>query len=235
MKKCLLIIGLMVVSSGCYLKERFVRVAHSGLDQTVKVAYEVRIGTHVVGGWGGSGVLISPKGHILTCAHIFPDSEEQAFFDDFEEVGVYLEPKVTLRSGDEFAEIRILHIDRQKDLAIVKIPLIVKNYAKLASANSVVVGQEVVAIGHPYGEPWTVTTGIVSALDREVFSYTAIQTDAAINPGNSGGLLFNLKGELIGINSAMAIPTGIPINTGIGYAVSIQEIYELLSYFEGLL
>ena len=229
MKKILGLLALVSVISCYSTKEPYIKVAENGLQQTVKITYTVCVGTEPIAGWGGSGVFISEQGHILTCAHLFPDGETDLWLQMMKALGVRSEVKVTLKNGVETTKVEVLQVNHSKDLALIKIDYASRNYAPIARVGSVKIGQEVVAVGHPLMEEWSVTAGIVSALDREVFEYTAIQTDAAINPGNSGGPLYNLDGQLVGINSA-----GIPFVNNMGYAVCLEEIWEFLSVYKGL-
>jgi len=234
MKKVLLAFGLVVLAIGCSPKERYVDVAQEGLSKTVKIEYRVLIGTKTIGGWNGSGVFISKKGHILTCAHLFPDIGFQFFMSILEDTGLHGQLSVTTYGGTVLKKVDVINVARERDLALIKVDYPSYRYAKIAPVFSDKPGQEVVAIGHPLGEDWSVTTGVISALSRLVNTYTAVQTDTAINPGNSGGPLFNLKGEVIGINSAMLALADPPVNTGIGYAVNLKEIHEFLYMFRGL-
>jgi 2-alkenal reductase len=133
-------------------------------------------------------------------------------------------------------------VDTDSDLAVIKVdaPAAELTPLPLGDYNLLKVGQGVVAIGNPFGLSGTMTTGIISALGRTLPSnrespgggfFSAgdmIQTDAAINPGNSGGPLFNLNGEVIGINRAIRTEstgvTGEPVNSGIGFAISINIV-----------
>ena len=130
--------------------------------------------------------------------------------------------------------------DEDKDLAVIAISMdnITEEMAKqisvatVGSSDDLVLGEEVVAIGNALGYGQSVTTGIVSALDRQITSSEDssteneyIQTDAAINPGNSGGALFNLSGQLVGINSAKIASDGVE---GMGYAIPISDVYDLI-------
>ncbi len=162
---------------------------------------QVRIGT-------GSGVIISDEGYIVTNNHVVADA------DDIE---------VTLHDNRTF-KATVVGTDPSTDIAVIQIKA--KELPKLSFANSdeVRVGQWVLAVGNPFGLTSTVTAGIVSAKARNInilrdqFAVESfIQTDAAINPGNSGGALVDLAGNLIGINTAIASPTGA--YSGYGFAV----------------
>jgi Do/DeqQ family serine protease len=154
----------------------------------------------------GSGVIVDPSGIIVTNNHVIKGADEV---------------KVALSDGREF-ESKILLKDDKVDLAVLKIkapdPLPV---IPLGDSDALEVGDLVLAIGNPFGVGQTTTSGIVSALARThigVSDYSFfIQTDAAINPGNSGGALIDMKGELVGINSAIYSKSGGSI--GIGFAI----------------
>lgn len=162
----------------------------------------------------GSGFVVDGKGHILTNAHVVDGSTDTGVtFSDG-----------TVKKG------RILGVDTSTDLAVVKIDGLPGGVrpTPLGTSSSLVVGQDVVAIGNPYGFERTATTGIVSALKRTIESpsgfaiQNTIQTDAAINQGNSGGPLFDGAGRVIGMNTQIASQTGG--NVGLGFAVPIDTI-----------
>lgn len=166
------------------------------------------------GGGFGSGFVVDDKGHILTNAHVVDGGDTTT---------------VTFSDRTE-ARARVLGVDNSTDLAVLKVaelPPGVKP-VPLGDSAGLVVGQDVVAIGNPYGYERTATTGIVSALERTIESpngfaiQNAIQTDAAINQGNSGGPLFDRAGRVIGMNTQIASQNGG--NVGIGFAVPIDTI-----------
>ncbi len=157
----------------------------------------------------GSGVIIDPKGYILTNEHV---------------VAKAVRVKVTLIDNHEY-EGRVVGADIKSDLAVIKIdsnhPL---PYVKMGRSDDLMIGETVVAIGNPFGLKHTVTTGIISAVNRtirasekQVFN-DFIQVDASINPGNSGGPLLNINGSLIGINTAIFRHA-----QGIGFAIPIDK------------
>jgi len=119
----------------------------------------------------------------------------------------------------------VVGIDLDSDLAVVQINLPAEQLRPLSFANSdaLFIGQEVVAIGSPFNQPWTMTTGIISALGRRIEGLnqyqigSVIQTDAAINPGNSGGPLLNLDGQVIGVNAQILSQSRS--NSGVGFAI----------------
>lgn len=168
-----------------------------------------------------SGVMISPTGHILTCAHCIDSADVK-------------DVNVTQWNGDT-SKAEILDKDTKKDLALIKINVHNAAYAELVRPNSVFVGDEAVAIGNPLGIDFSVSKGIISAVYRKINGKQDVtQTDASINPGNSGGPLFNIRGELIGINAFIASPISEPVFSGLGFAVSPSQIRLFLDKFKGL-
>lgn len=156
----------------------------------------------------GSGVIYDPSGLILTNAHVVAGARTVA---------------VELSDGRRF-QARILGADSGFDLAVLKVEASDLPVAPLGDSSQLQVGQFVAAIGNPYGLDHTVTVGVISALDRPMsgsnvgYTQPMIQTDAAINPGNSGGPLINLAGNVVGINTLVAAPAGVPAQ-GLGFAV----------------
>lgn len=157
----------------------------------------------------GSGVIVSAAdGTVITNHHVINGADEI---------------QVVLNDGRSFAA-ELVGSDPEVDVAVLKIEA--NNLTQLSMSNSddLLVGDFVVAIGNPFGLGQTVTTGVVSALGRTGLGIEGyedfIQTDASINPGNSGGALVNLRGELVGINTAIIAPAGG--NVGIGFAISIN-------------
>lgn len=150
----------------------------------------------------GAGVLIDESGMILTSSHVVGNA-----------TSVY----VTLADGRKVTGSVLGRVGDKSDLALLQVnvtgPL---PYLKLADSSKVRVGQKVLAIGNPYGFERTLTTGIISRLDKE---RNRIQTDAAINPGNSGGPLLDAQGYVLGINQSIFNPDGNRSNIGIGFAV----------------
>jgi serine protease Do len=155
----------------------------------------------------GSGFIVSPDGYILTNAHVVNDAD-----------------RVTVRLTDRREyRAKVIGKDRQTDVALIKIDAKDLPTVKLGTSRDANVGEWVVAIGSPFGFDNSVTAGIVSAKGRSLpdSSYVPmIQTDVAVNPGNSGGPLFNLSGEVIGINSQIYSRTGA--FAGISFAVPIE-------------
>ena len=157
----------------------------------------------------GSGVIVDAKnGYVLTNAHVV---------DGADEVELTLTDGRTLKA-------EVIGVDREVDLAVVKVEADNLTQITIADSTRLNVGDFVVAIGNPFGLGQTVTSGIVSALGRTGLGIEGyenfIQTDASINPGNSGGALVNLRGELVGINTAIIAPAGG--NVGIGFAIPTE-------------
>jgi putative serine protease PepD len=163
----------------------------------------------------GSGIVLDKEGNILTNNHVVRG------FDALD---------VTLWDGTSAAA-RVIGTDAGNDLALIRIddvPAEKLHPATLGDSDGVRLGELVIAIGNPFGRSGSVTEGIVSGIDRTLSGGTGrplrqlIQTDAAINPGNSGGALFNARGEVIGITTAIENPSGNRTFVGIGYAVPIN-------------
>jgi serine protease Do len=154
----------------------------------------------------GSGVIVSRDGYILTNNHVISRADEL---------------QVELNDGRSF-EAKVVGTDPKSDIAVLKIEATNLRPAKLGNSDQVQVGDWVIAIGSPFGLSQTVTAGIISATNRSTGIIRGgfedfLQTDAAINPGNSGGPLVNLRGEVIGINTAINSRTGT--NVGVGFAI----------------
>jgi len=158
----------------------------------------------------GTGFVIDTDGHIVTNNHVVDSANEIEvnFLDG------------TIVKGS------VVGLDPDSDLAVLKVdlPAAQLHPVTLGDSDALFIGETTLAIGSPFGERWTLTSGIVSALDRTIQGLdqysvgSAIQTDAAINPGNSGGPLLNLDGQVIGVNSQIA-PGSNGANAGIGFAI----------------
>ena len=158
----------------------------------------------------GSGVIIREDGYIITAYHVIEDATKI---------------KVTLKNGENY-EAKLIGSDSDNDTAIIKIEKTGLTPAVMGDSDALKVGQTAIAIGNPLGQlGGTVTTGIISALDREIdlgdTIMNLLQTNAAINPGNSGGALFNSKGELIGITIAKSSGSDVE---GLGFAIPINDV-----------
>ncbi len=166
----------------------------------------------------GSGFVYDTQGHVVTNNHVVEGAREiEVVLAD----GTVLPAEVV--GTDAYYDLAVLRVDPAQVRAA---PL------PLGSADSLRVGQRVLAIGNPFGLDRTLTTGVISALDRTIESESgsvignAIQTDAAINPGNSGGPLLNSRGEVIGVNTAIQSPSGGSV--GIGFAVPISAVQRVV-------
>ena len=158
----------------------------------------------------GSGVILSADGYIVTNNHVVRDADELT---------------VTLNDKREF-KAKVIGTDPSTDLALIRIDASDLPFTQLANSDNIKVGEWVVAVGNPFNLSGTVTAGIVSAKGRDIHIVqdkapieSFIQTDAVVNPGNSGGALVDLNGDLIGINTAIASPTGVYA----GYAFAIPS------------
>lgn len=162
----------------------------------------------------GSGVILTQDGYIVTNHHVIEDANSIT---------------VRTRSGDEY-NASLVGSDEQSDLAVLKIDATGLTPAVLGDSTTLEVGDLAIAIGNPLGElGGSVTSGIISALDREMTidgqTMTLLQTDAAVNPGNSGGGLFNANGDLIGIVNAKSSGENVE---GIGFAIPISTATDII-------
>lgn len=171
----------------------------------------------------GSGFVWDGKGHVVTNWHVVKGASEVqvALVDQ----SMY---KAKLVGADPDKDIAVLQLDCPADKAASLKPV------TLGASGGLFVGQKVYALGNPFGLDHTLTQGIISGLNRELDTgyrgpiRDVIQTDAAINPGNSGGVLLDSKGRLIGINTAIADPTGKGLSSGVGFAIPIDTVRPLV-------
>jgi S1-C subfamily serine protease len=162
----------------------------------------------------GSGFLWDLHGHVVTNFHVIAGADEA---------------RVTFADHSTLPA-RLVGHSARNDLAVLRISALPKNLTPLplGSSHDLVVGQDVIAIGSPFGLDYTLSTGVISGLGREIQGVGglpiggAIQTDAAINPGNSGGPLIDSSGRLIGINTAILSPSGA--SAGVGFAVPVDTV-----------
>ncbi|TAL48000.1 MAG: trypsin-like serine protease, partial [Methylovulum sp.] len=162
----------------------------------------------------GSGVIIdSGQGLVLTNNHVIDKADKIT---------------VTLNDGRQL-NAELVGTDPEADVAIIRVPADHLTELPIADSSQLKVGDFVVAIGNPFGLGQTVTSGIISALGRSGLGIEGyedfIQTDASINPGNSGGALVNLRGEFVGMNTAILAPTGG--NVGIGFAIPSNMVLSI--------
>ena len=162
----------------------------------------------------GSGFIWDEAGHVVTNFHVIEGASEAT---------------IKLADGRDYAA-RLVGVSPSHDIAVLRIGVGYKRPqpVPLGTSGDLKVGQKVYAIGNPFGLDWTLTSGIVSALNRSIGADNGatiehlIQTDAAINPGNSGGPLLDSAGRLIGINTAIYSPSGA--SAGIGFAVPVDTV-----------
>jgi serine protease Do len=170
-----------------------------------------------VPGGMGSGVLYGSDGHVLTNAHVV---------DRASEISVVMSDGRRLQAA-------VVAAEPEQDLAVLRLGARDLPVAELADY-PLRVGQLVVAIGNPYGFGWTVTAGVVSAMDREIQAQPGhmlrnlVQTDASINPGNSGGPLVDAKGRVVGITTAM-----VPYAQGVGFAIPMRSALAVIARIGG--
>ncbi len=167
----------------------------------------------------GSGFIWDDAGHIVTNFHVIEGASEAT---------------IKLADGRDY-KAALVGVSAAHDIAVLRIGIGFKRPppVPIGTSHDLKVGQKVFAIGNPFGLDWTLTTGIVSALDRSLPSESGttsiqhlIQTDAAINPGNSGGPLLDSAGRLIGINTAIYSPSGASV--GIGFAVPVDTVMRVV-------
>lgn len=181
----------------------------------------------------GSGFVFDSQGHVVTNQHVVEGASDV---------------EVSFSSGF-IARGTVIGSDVDADIAVIKVDAPAEQIRPLAigDSNTLNVGEQVVAIGNPFGLSGTMTLGIVSGLGRTQFASAApngggffstadiIQTDAAINPGNSGGPLFNLQGEVVGVNRSIYTEsfnelTGNAVNSGVGFSISINLVKRIVPY-----
>jgi len=166
----------------------------------------------------GTGFVWDRQGHVVTNFHVIQGGSGA---------------RVTLADQSSF-DARLVGVFPDRDLAVLRIdaPADKLPPIPLGSSRDLQVGQRVYAIGNPFGLDQTLTTGIVSALNREIESFNSrtirgvVQTDAAINPGNSGGPLLDSAGRLVGVNTQIASPSGA--SAGIGFAIPVDEVNRIV-------
>jgi len=234
-----------IISSSFSLSTAFRNVANSAVPSVVSISSEAGWHAHLWSSFDsdemyeneGSGVVITPQGHIVTNYHLVKNSRKlQVLFADKREFEAYT-----------------IGVDRSTDLAVIQVILNPEESVPamtLGDSETLQLGDWVLAIGNPLQLNSTVTAGIVSAMGRSMNIIDSnfgvedfIQTDAAINPGNSGGALMNLQGKLIGINTAIVTNSGfyegygfaIPINLAIRVVTDLIEFGEFRRAFMGVI
>ena len=188
---------------------------------SISVEYDVNyMGMKKAVAGSGSGVILSEDGYILTNNHVISSADSSSFYQVSDAKSI----KVKIYGDDTEYSAEIIGTDSQTDLAVLKIDKTGLTPAEFGDSSSVQIGEFVLAIGNPYNLDYSVTAGIISALNREMTvenkTYNVIQADCAINSGNSGGALVNSKGEVIGITTLKLAGDGIE---GVSFAIPINE------------
>ena len=192
------------------------KVGSSVVEISTETVMSGSIFSQYITGGAGSGVIVAKEGYIITNNHVIDGADNITV-----RTNDGTEYKATVIGADSSSDIAVLKIDAgDKELTI----------ATIGDSDTLIVGEPVIAIGNPLGElGGSVTNGIISALDREIFidgeKMTLLQHNAAVNPGNSGGALFNAKGELIGIVNAKSSGSDVE---GIGFAIPVNEAYSVM-------
>lgn len=182
------------------------------------VRVNVQRGEESEGGGVGSGFVFDKKGHIITNSHVVNNAKKVI---------------VTFLDGRSY-NAEIIGVDKFTDIAVIKVnsDLVLLHPLSLGDSSNLKVGEQIAAIGNPFGLSGSMTSGIVSQLGRLLPSGAGysipdvIQTDAAINPGNSGGPLLNMRGDVVGINTAIQSTTGE--FTGVGFAIPSQTVAKIV-------
>lgn len=188
---------------------------------SISVEYDVNyMGMKKAVAGSGSGVILSEDGYILTNNHVISSADSSSFYQVSDAKSI----KVKIYGDDTEYSAEIIGTDSQTDLSVLKIDKTGLTAAEFGDSSSVQIGEFVLAIGNPYNLDYSVTAGIISALNREMTventTYNVIQADCAINSGNSGGALVNSKGEVIGITTLKLAGDGIE---GVSFAIPVNE------------
>jgi len=209
-----LLIGLC--AGVCYLSSIPVDLQTKVVQEKLPITVTIRTPINTEDGtkWRiGAGVLVSPNGAILSCKHVVQGSTECI---------------IRTVTGEEFVG-TIATTSAKRDLALIASSITSPTWARVRPKNLLLEGQGIITIGAPFGLEFTVTRGIISAVNRDRGGYNLLQFDAATNPGNSGGPVFNMRGDLIGIVKSLYNPF-VPMNSGLGLAVEQAQIHEFLTY-----
>ena len=207
-----------VEASSLYSKKlSLIEIFEKSESGVVRVNVQRNETAEVVGGVG-SGFVFDKKGHIITNAHVVNDA---------------IKVVVTFLDGRSY-NAEIIGVDEYTDIAVIKVnaDLALLHPLFIGDSSNLKVGEQIAAIGNPFGLSGSMTSGIVSQLGRLLPSGSGysipdvIQTDAAINPGNSGGPLLNMRGEIVGINTAIQSATGE--FTGVGFSVPSQTVAKIV-------
>jgi S1-C subfamily serine protease len=210
-------VAIELTESEMQLAELYDRISPS----IVSINIAERVGGAFEDISGGSGFVYDYEGHIVTNYHVINEVSDQGRIE------------VNFIDGT-ITRAEVIGEDADSDIAVIKVDVPQERLFPITFGDSdrLVIGQTTVALGSPFGQRWTMTTGIISALDRTIIGLSnrtigaVIQTDAAINPGNSGGPLLNLRGEVLGVNSQ--IISEERINSGIAFAVPSNLVQRIV-------
>jgi len=202
------------------IEQAFANVYNNVAPSVVSITVSEQVGARRLANTAtGSGFVLDTLGHIVTNYHVVQNAA-----------------RIVVQMFDgTITRAEVVGLDADSDIAVLRINVPRERLRPVTFGNSdtLQIGQMVLALGNPFQNNWTLTSGIVSAVNRRIFglnSYSVggvIQTDAAINPGNSGGPLLNLRGEVIGINSQIATETGS--NQGVGFAVPSNLVVKVVN------
>jgi len=181
----------------------------------------------------GSGFVWDHDGHVITNYHVVAGGPSRGA----RQGPLPRKVMVKLQGCDAQVEAKVIGFEADKDLAVLKVDPseLALEPLQIGASSALRVGQDVLAIGNPFGLDFTLTTGVVSALGREIQGFggrpikDCLQTDAAINPGNSGGPLLDSRGRLIGVNTMIYAPNGVGANVGIGFAVPVDTVRRVVN------
>merc|ERR1719240_72045 len=203
----------------------------TSIQQSVS-PFSSRVNEYPLG--AGSGFVWDDQGHVITNYHVIAGG---ALGRNTRQLPRKV--MVKLQGCDVQVEAKVIGFEADKDLAVLKIidpsQLQQLKPVDIGSSATLQVGQDVLAIGNPFGLDFTLTSGIVSALGREIQGFggrpikDCLQTDAAINPGNSGGPLLDSRGRLIGVNTMIYAPNGVGANVGIGFAIPVDTVRRVVN------
>lgn len=211
-------------------------VAHIETSIVAKAPWGIQ-GEYPAG--SGSGFVWDAEGHIITNYHVIAGASSAPGRPSRKGPAANLPRKVTvqLQGSNDKIDADVLGYEQDKDIAVLKIDpkALALTPLEIGSSSDLRVGQNVLAIGNPFGLDYSLTTGIVSALGRDITGFggrpikDCVQTDAAINPGNSGGPLLDSSGRLIGVNTMIFSPGGMGGNIGIGFSIPVDTVKRVVT------
>lgn len=216
------LLAFSIITANKPVTEYKVTLATKVVPKTVAITVLMFTEDGRIAGYQGAGVFISKEGHVLTCAHLVEHGKI---------AGVFVKD-----INDNVSRAEILFVEHSRDLAVLATSLVDEPYAAIADPRTVKVGQQLLIVGNPLGLEFSVTDGIISALNRDFpWRYNTTQSNAMVAPGNSGGPAFNMKGEIVGIVSFhLMVVDNLPLNPGLSFFTSAAQIREFLVRFRGL-